>query len=172
MTRENSYSHVFRLEAPRSRVFQLLSDPTYLDLLTPTWFRLQLLGEPPRELGIGTELSYRLRWRGLPFRWTSLLTEWRSSVYFTYEQKRGPYRTFRHEHLFRSVGLATEVTDRVFFRTPGGPYADKLISKPDLRRIFAYREKRAASVLSLLEKAPKGAPSRTLTSEPSMRASG
>lgn len=148
MSERDVYAHVFRLEAPVGRVFGLFSNPGYLDLLTPPWFRLRILGEPPTPLQAGVEISYSLRWRHLPFSWTSRLTEWNPCERFTYVQVKGPYRDFRHEHVFKSLGDETEVTDVVYFSTPGGRLADKLISKPDLRRIFAYRERAAARMLS------------------------
>lgn len=148
MTAASSYRHVFRLPVERRELFGLFSDPRLLDLLTPPWFRLRPLGPLPRRLGAGSEISYRLRWRGLPLRWVSRITDWREPGYFAYEQQRGPYRYFRHEHLFDAVEGGTEVVDRVFFRAPGGPLADRWIAGPDLRRIFAYREGRVRLLTS------------------------
>ena len=147
MSGPSTFTHVFRIEAPRTRVFGLFSNPAYLNLLTPSWFDLRILGAPSVDLGVGSRLSYKLRWRGLPLRWTSVITKWDPPRHFTYEQAQGPYRFFRHEHHFRSIGQATEVTDRVQFRTPGGPLADRFFAGPDLRRIFSYREGRAVETL-------------------------
>jgi len=147
MTEMSSFSHSFRLPVERGAVFDLFADPRYLDSLTPPWFRLRPLEEVPESLGAGVEIPYRLRWRGLPLRWTSLVTDWRSPEYFAYEQKRGPYRFFRHEHSFERVDGGTEILDRVWYRTPAGALADRLIAQPDLQRIFAFRERRALTLL-------------------------
>lgn len=143
MTAVSAYRHVFRLPAEREALFELFSDPRLLDTLTPPWFRLRPLGELPRRLRAGSEISYRLRWRGVPLRWTSRITDWRPPGFFAYEQLRGPFRYFRHEHSFEASGGGTEVVDRVVFRAPGGSLADRLIAGPDLRRIFAFRERQA-----------------------------
>ncbi|MDH3255041.1 MAG: SRPBCC family protein [Acidobacteriota bacterium] len=147
MRQPTSYTHSFRLPADRRAVFDLFADPRLLDQLTPGWFRLQPTGAVPERLGAGIAISYRLRWRGLPFRWTSLLTEWQAPEFIAYEQRRGPFRFFRHEHVFETVDGGTEVCDRVIFLAPGGALADRFIAGPDLRRIFAYRERQALALL-------------------------
>lgn len=139
----STYAYRFHLPVDRDAVFALFADPRWLDRLTPPWFRLRPLEEIPETLGVGSEISYRLRWRGLPFVWTSVMTDWRAPAFFAYEQKRGPYRFFRHEHFFEDAAGGTDVLDRVLYRAPGGTLADRLIAGPDLRRIFAYRERRA-----------------------------
>lgn len=147
----SSYSYTFRVALDRRTVFQLLAEPRILDRLTPPWFRLRPRTEIPAELEVGTEISYRLRWRGLPFQWTSRITDWVPDEFFAYEQKRGPYRFFRHEHSFTAGKGFTEIRDDVFFRAPGGRLADSLIARPDLRRIFAFRERHLAAVLEELQ---------------------
>ncbi len=39
----------------------------------------------------GVALDYRLAHFGLPIRWKTLITVWRSGVYFVDEQLEGPY---------------------------------------------------------------------------------
>jgi ligand-binding SRPBCC domain-containing protein len=148
VSQKRQYSHVFSLPFERHEVFALFADPRHLDLLTPPWFRLAPREPLPAKPVPGVEIRYRLRWRGIPWRWTSLITEWREPDFFAYEQKRGPYRYFRHEHAFTSTTSGTEICDRVLFHGPAGALADRLIALPDLRRIFAYRERIASSVLA------------------------
>ncbi len=148
MSPTRSYSHSFRLPVERAEVFELFSNPRRLDGLTPPWFRLHPLQEIPRTLHAGLEITYRLLWHGLPLRWTSVLTDWREPHYFAHEQRRGPYRYFRHEHFFADVEEGTEVCDRVHFRAPGGALVNRLLAEPDLRRIFTFRERRARQPLA------------------------
>lgn len=155
MTRTGSYSHVFWLPFERGALFDLFAEPRCLDLLTPPWFRLRPVGDPPRKLGVGSEISYRLRWRGLPLGWTSIVTDWQRPGYLAYEQKEGPYLYFRHDHVFESTDGGTRIVDRVFFRSRGGRLVDRLIVRPDLERIFGYRERTVRALL-------KGLPSEDL----------
>ena len=151
-----TYEHTFRLPAERKRVFELFSDPHRLDLVTPDWFRLVPASTVSGELRAGDEIEYRLRWRGVPLRWTSRITDWRGPEYFAYVQETGPYRFFRHEHYFRPAPGGTEVRDLVHFRTPAGRLADRWIARPDLRRIFRCRESRSRRIL--LRTPPPAAP--------------
>ncbi len=168
MSLASRYAHTFRLPVERRVVFALFADPRYLDFLTPPWFRLRPIGDLPERLGAGSEISYRLRWRGLHFRWTSRMTDWRAPEFFAYEQLQGPYQSFRHEHLFADVASGTEVRDRVIFRAPGGRFTDRWIAAPDLERIFAFRERRARELFSRTAVLP---PRYELPGDPSSRSS-
>lgn len=153
-------SYAFRLPVPRPMAFDLLSEPLYLDRLTPDWFRLVPRVAPCRPLRPGSEITYRLRWHGLPFAWTSRITDWREPAFLAYEQRRGPFRYFRHEHSFHDVGGGTEIHDRVLFRMAGGRSVERLVAAPDLRRIFACRARRALPLLRALQ-AGAGSEART-----------
>lgn len=144
-------SCTFRLPVPPALAFELLSEPLYLDDLTPGWFRLFPRAMPSRPLRPGSEIVYRLRWRGVPFTWISRITDWREPEFLAYEQLRGPFRHFRHEHVFRAVDGGTEVQDRVLFRIAGGRLPERLIGAPDLRQIFACRARRAPTLLAALQ---------------------
>ena len=146
-----SYSHVFRLPVAPATAFELFSNPFHLDSLTPSWFRLLPQKPVPDPLSAGAEITYRLRWRGLPMRWTSRITDWDSPSSFSYEQKVGPYRLFRHEHYFTEVDGGTEIHDHAVFEAPGGNLVNRLIAGPDLRRIFEHRERRALELLDRLQ---------------------
>lgn len=162
-----SYTHVFRLPVEPAAAFELFSNPLYLDALTPTWFRLRIHSPLPDPLGAGSEISYLLRWRGIPMRWTSRLTDWHSPCRFSYEQKTGPYRFFRHDHFFTAVEGGTEIRDHALFSAPGGALVNRFIAGPDLRRIFAHRERCALGVLNALQSdapvAPRDAKRMPLT---------
>lgn len=146
-------SHTFHLPVHRPVAFELFSEPRALDQLTPSWFRLEPSAPVPRPLAAGVEIRYRLRWRGLPLGWTSRLTDWREPDFLAYEQARGPFRYFRHEHLFRPVDGGTEIEDRALFRGPGGRLVDRLVVGPELQRIFACRERRARALLRAIQPA-------------------
>lgn len=92
----------------------------------------------------GVELTYRLRIRGLPLTWVSLIEVWEPPVRFVDVQLRGPYRRWRHEHRFEPVEGGTRVVDDVAYEVPPGFWPvdaaiDRLLVRPDVERIFAYR---------------------------------
>ena len=48
----------------------------------------------------GTWIEYRLRWRRMPLRWTTLIEAWEPPHRFVDSQVRGPYRLWHHTHTF------------------------------------------------------------------------
>lgn len=120
--------------------------------MTPPWFRLQILTSD-RALTVGSQLHYRMRWRGLPFRWQSEITEWQSPHRFTYRQARGPFKYFEHEHLFEEDEAGTRVSDRIRFLSPGGSLVHRAIVAPELRRILSHR--RSCAIDRLAHPRPK-----------------
>jgi ligand-binding SRPBCC domain-containing protein len=147
LSRTNTYSYAFSLPAGVEATFELFSDPHQLNTLTPSWFALEPHPHEPRTLAPGVEIDYRLRWRGLPLHWTSRIVEWQPPHRLTYEQLRGPYRWFRHEHLFEAEAGGTHVVDRVAYRAPGGRPINRLLLRPDLERIFRHRAQAARRIL-------------------------
>ncbi len=138
----------FSVAAPIDVVADLLSDVRQLDRLTPGWFVLAVDGDKRPMIRQGTEIEYRLVWRGIPRRWKSRIVEWRPPRLFTYQQAQGPFVYFEHEHLLLEIEGGTRVIDRVSYRVPGGRWIDRWLVAPDLERIFAYR---AAAVCAELE---------------------
>ncbi len=147
MSPPSSYSYVFSLPADVEETFRLFSDPRLLDKLTPSWFELKPTSGFSLPLAPGAEISYRLRWRGLPLRWISRIVDWEPPHLLTYEQVRGPYRSFRHEHRFEEVAGGTRVIDEVVYRASAGRPIELFLIRPDLERIFRHRERVARRIL-------------------------
>ena len=133
------------LPAPLAAVFDFYADAFNLELLTPPWLRFQVLTPPPITMAPGVEIDYRLRLHGIPLRWRSRITAWAPPYRFVDEQIRGPYRHWVHEHTFTARNGGALARDTVTYATPGGWLADRLLVRPDLNRIFAYRQERLAA---------------------------
>jgi len=128
-------------------VFELFSDPGRLNDVTPSWFGLYVRTPYSWPLRVGARLDYRMKWRGLRMSWRSVITEVEPPHWLVYEQCRGPFREFRHEHSFVSKEDIVFVTDRIAFRVFGGRWAARVLAAPDLRRILRYRESAAKRIL-------------------------
>ena len=103
----------------------------------------------------GTMIEYRLRLRGVPLRWVSLIEEWEPGRRFVDRQLRGPYRLWHHTHEFAEHPDGTLVRDRVRYQIPLGPLgalAHAAFVRRDLDRVFDFRH---AAVRRLLERAPQ-----------------
>lgn len=69
-------------------------------------------------IGLGETVTWRAKHFGVPFTMTSRITEYEHPRRFVDEQQRGPFRRFRHEHLFDDVGGSTLMVDRISFGAP------------------------------------------------------
>lgn len=134
---------------PLDEVFGFFAEPRNLARLTPPWLRFRVVGigdkpsdgDPPMCLGL--RIHYRISPLGLPQRWTSEITYWDPPRGFVDEQIRGPYRRWRHQHMFVSVAEGTEIIDRVEYALPLGALGRlaHLFVKRQLDAIFDYRER-------------------------------
>jgi ligand-binding SRPBCC domain-containing protein len=128
------------LPAPRDNVFEFFSDARQLETLTPPWIRFQIVTPLPIAMHPGALIDYKLRIRGLPVRWRSVISIWEPPVRFVDQQVCGPYRCWRHEHGFESHHSGgTVVRDTIDYRVPGGRLINRLFVQPDVERIFRYR---------------------------------
>lgn len=135
--------HEFRSELllprPIEEVFAFFSNPANLDSITPPWLNFCMTTPGPIAMREGAVLDYKLRVRGFPIRWRSKITAWEPPHRFVDEQIRGPYRLWNHEHKFEARNEGTLVVDHVHYAVPFDRLLHKLVVRPDVERIFAYR---------------------------------
>ena len=136
------------LPRPPGEVFPFFADASNLEAITPPLLRFEILTPGPIAMRPGCLIDYRLRLRGCPLRWRTEITAWEPPHGFVDEQRRGPYRAWVHEHRFEDRDGGTRVTDGVRYRVPGGALVDRLLVRRDLRRIFEYRARRIAELLT------------------------
>ena len=127
------------LEKPLTEVFEFFSNAHNLAEITPPWLHFEVLTPAPIEMTVGTRIDYRLKLRGFPIRWQSEITEWNPPHFFADEQRRGPYRLWRHTHTFDEVKEGVVVGDTVEYAVWGNELIGKLFVRPDIEKIFAYR---------------------------------
>jgi ligand-binding SRPBCC domain-containing protein len=145
--RERLLERTTEVGRPLPEVFALFADPGNLEALTPPWLRFRILTPPPIAMRAGLLLDYRIALHGLPLRWRSEITAWEPPHRFVDEQRRGPYRRWVQEHLFRPSDGGTEIVDRVRYAVLGGRLVARLLVERDLSRIFDYRQQRIAALL-------------------------
>lgn len=97
-------------------------------------------------IGLGESVTWRAWHFGIPFRLTTAITALDRPHRFVDEQTAGPFRSFRHEHLFTTDGDATVMIDRVTVASPlFGVLAEQLVLVPYLRRLIAGRNRHLVS---------------------------
>jgi ligand-binding SRPBCC domain-containing protein len=138
------------LPRPIAEVFEYFSDARNLEALTPSWLSFRILTPAPIQMAEGAVIEYGLRWRLFGIRWKTVITSWQPPRQFCDVQVKGPYKLWRHTHLFRAVPGGTMMSDRVEYELPCGPLgalAHWLRVRRDLDRIFDYRERAIVGAL-------------------------
>lgn len=117
--------------------------PDSLALISPPHVRLEIVGEAPEKIQEGQIIEYRMKpMLGIPLRWVAEITTLKEHVFFVDEQRKGPFRSWRHEHHFREVDRGVEMTDLLSYSLPFGflgQLAHFLFVKQKLERIFDHR---------------------------------
>ena len=136
------------LPRPLETVFPFFADAGNLETITPPWLRFEILTPRPIAMRAGALIEYCLRLHGIPVRWQSEITAWEPPHRFVDEQRRGPYRTWIHEHTFTESKGGCEVRDFVRYAALGGWLADRLFIGHNVRRIFEYRARRLQEIFA------------------------
>jgi len=142
--------HVFRatqiVPAPILECWAFFSDPRNLAEITPKALDFQVRSELPPVIQPGMMIEYRVRpLLGVPMTWLTEITHVEPGRRFVDEQRVGPYAIWHHEHTFTALaGGRTEIRDLVHYVLPFGWLGNLVhpfLVVPELRRIFAFREK-------------------------------
>lgn len=72
------------------------------------------------EMSLGDSVTWRARHFGIPFTMTSRVTEYKRPERFVDEQVSGPFKEWRHEHVFTEASDGTVMTDIATFSSPAG----------------------------------------------------
>ena len=126
---------------PRAQVFDFFADAFQLETITPPWLNFSVRTPRPIEMEAGTMIDYQLRLHSVPVRWRSQISEWQRPFRFVDEQVKGPYRYWRHLHMFDESDGGTIVSDVVQYAVPLGFILHPLLVRGDLTKIFQYRRK-------------------------------
>jgi ligand-binding SRPBCC domain-containing protein len=107
--------------APPNRVFAAsLSIDDHLASMAASGEQV-IAGVVAGRIGLGQTVTWRARHFGIKWTMTSQISELEEPDRFVDEQLRGPFKTFRHEHLFRSIADGTDMLDSITFQAPLGP---------------------------------------------------
>ena len=136
------------LPQSREEVFAFFSDAQNLDLITPPWLRFRTITQGSGEMRLDMVMDHRLCLYGFPLRWRSKITEWDPPARFVDEQIRGPYRLWVHEHRFEKRNGGTLVFDHVRYAVLFDSLIQHLFIRPDIERIFAYREQKLREIFA------------------------
>lgn len=137
-----------KLPATIDEVWDFISNPQNLKLITPGHMGFEIMGDPPGKMYPGMIITYTVKpFLGIKMLWVSEITQVREKHYFVDEQRAGPYKMWHHEHFIEPVPGGVLVTDIVTYIPPAGfigNFVNSVVIKKELKKIFDYREKALA----------------------------
>lgn len=135
------------LGLPPDKVFPFFADASNLEAITPEMLRFRIVTPQPIRMQEGALIDYRLRLRGFPMRWRTLIAAWEPPYRFVDVQLKGPYRLWHHEHTFTPLDGGVMCRDIVHYAHFGGRLVHDRLVRPDLARIFEFRRTRLEEIL-------------------------
>ena len=154
------------IAAPATTCFDLSLDvDLHVDSMARSGERA-VAGITAGAMALADEVTWRARHFGLWWTMTSRIAVLDRPRRFVDEMVRGPFASFRHEHLFVENGATTTMRDIVDFRSPLGPLGalvDRWLLEGYMRRLL---EQRNRHIRRLAERPDPSAPAGGAGSEP------
>ncbi|HUQ95048.1 MAG TPA: SRPBCC family protein [Bryobacteraceae bacterium] len=130
------------INAPVERVWAFHERDDIFDLLNPPGENIQILSRKGK-LHTGSRVEFKIPVAGpIHIRWLALHVAHEVNHHFVDEQIRGPFRYWKHEHIFEPETGGARLTDRVTFSLPLSPFNDWLfggLAKMRLNKLFEHR---------------------------------
>lgn len=138
------------LDLPIEKTFDFFADAGNLEQITPPELKFRITTPQPINIKKGTLIDYKLKLRGFPISWQTLISEWNPPYAFTDEALKSPYKQWIHRHTFtENINGGTDIIDEVRYRLPFEPFGDLMhwYVKRELDYIFDYRQKTVSQIL-------------------------
>lgn len=144
------FRHSTDIQAPVERVFAFHMDPTNLVRVSPPGSQTHLVSVSPLPLRVGTRVTIRGMQMGMTVTLEAEITALEENRMFEDHQVRGPFKSWRHRHLFEPISGGTRLTDEIEFEMPGG-LAGRLVGMGvvmgQLEKAFAHRHEATKRLL-------------------------
>jgi len=133
---------VTEIKAPIERCFDLSRSIDLHKISTKHTGEEAIAGVTTGLINLNETVTWRAKHFGIWQRMTSRITEIERPFYFVDEMVKGPFRTIRHLHSFKSEGELTIMEDEFYYTCPFGMFGkifDALILKRYLYRLLRDR---------------------------------
>jgi ligand-binding SRPBCC domain-containing protein len=147
---EHTLNRKLTLDLPRDKVFDFFADAGNLERITPPELQFHIINQQPIDIKKGALIDYRLKLRGFPLTWKTIISVWNPPFEFVDEALKSPYKQWIHRHIFSELKKnKTLIEDEVRYRLPFEPLGDAahFIVRRELNYIFDYRQKTVAEIL-------------------------
>ena len=126
-----------------NEVFPFFENPENLEIITPNELRFNIISPKPLVMKEGAEFRYTIKLGLLKFPWRTLITKYDPNKIFIDEQKFGPYKKWKHTHLFEDIDGKTKMTDIIeydLFLYPLKNLINNLYISKNIKKIFDFRK--------------------------------
>jgi ligand-binding SRPBCC domain-containing protein len=143
----HSIKTVQKIPISLERAWDFFSNPPNLQAITPDNMGFKVISKYHGErMYAGQIIEYTVKpVLGIPLYWMTEITQVKDREYFIDEQRFGPYSLWHHQHHFKAIDGAVEMTDIVHYKNPLGilgKLANTLFVRNQLKGIFDYRFKK------------------------------
>ena len=139
------------IHQPIEQVFSFFSRSENLEQITPQYLNFKIETFSPIKMKWGQKINYTITLKGIPIRWSSLISLYDPPNSFVDEQIRGPFSLWHHTHTFREKNGGTVIGDYVRYAIPMGiigRIANNIFVEKDLRYIFQHRQTMISKLFS------------------------
>ena len=156
MSKTHYIRQVQTLPVPVEEAWEFFSNPENLVKITPASLDFRILSDiTEKEIHAGQLIHYKVRpLFNVPLKWLTEITKVEKHHSFVDEQRKGPYKLWRHEHQFRAIATGTEMLDIVAYQVPFG-FLGVLalpIVRKQLSSIFDYRRRKIEAIFGNFNK--------------------
>jgi len=146
------------LRASIEEVWDFFSSPENLDEITPDDMGFKITSpQPLAKMHEGQIIEYKVSpILNIPLNWKTKIIEVEEKNYFTDLQLNGPYKLWRHKHVFEDRGDHVIMSDYLEYALPMGwlgRLANQIFVRKRIEEIFDYR---LHKVDALFNKASEG----------------
>ena len=132
------------LNSDIKQVWDFMSNPSNLALITPTHMGFQIVGNKEEvKMYPGQIIEYFVSpIAGIKMHWVTEITHVKEGEYFVDEQRFGPYSFWHHKHFMKETASGVLMEDIVHYKVPMGPIGDfvnSIFIRGQLKKIFDYR---------------------------------
>jgi ligand-binding SRPBCC domain-containing protein len=144
-TRMRQLEYKQLLPLTSTQAWDFFSNPANLQRITPPEMQFIIRSAIPDKIYPGLIIRYRVSpLFSIPLTWVTEITHVKEPDFFVDELRAGPYAIWHHEHHFEACERGIIMTDRLFYRLPGGwmgRMLDALLVRRKVEAIFDYRKK-------------------------------
>jgi ligand-binding SRPBCC domain-containing protein len=147
---EHILTRELTLDLPRETVFRFFADAGNLERITPPELQFHIITPQPIDIKKGALIDYRLKLRGFPLTWKTIISAWNPPHEFVDQALQSPYKQWIHRHTFTESGEnETLIRDEVRYRLPLEPLGDvaHFFVRRELNYIFDFRQKVVREIL-------------------------